>query len=137
MMLELPARDDAEIRALLDAMGEAWARADGDAFASVFTEDADFITMTALELRGRLEIARHHAQIFATVYRGTRTRISGCRIRLIRPDIATLEIAAAVDGLGQERRAHALALAVRGAKGWLLQTFHNMIPFTPPSPNTS
>src|SRR5262249_32569907 len=99
--------------------------------------DADFVTMTALELRGRAAIARHHAQIFSTVYRGTRTRISSCRIRLIRPDVATVEIAAVVEGLAQERRAHALAVAGRGASGWQLQTFNNMIPFTPPSQNTS
>jgi len=133
-MPELSRQDDTAIRALFQMLSDAWARGDGEAFASAFAVDADFVNMMAQALRGRSEIARHHAQIFATVYRGTTLRTIDIRIRPIRPDVATIETTAAVDGLDQERRAHALAVAVRSADGWRIQAFHNMIPFVPPRP---
>jgi hypothetical protein len=37
---KLAPEDEAAIRALLDRMGQAWARGDGEAYASVFSEDA-------------------------------------------------------------------------------------------------
>jgi uncharacterized protein (TIGR02246 family) len=39
---KLAPEDEAAIRALLDRMGQAWARGDGDAYASVFSEDATY-----------------------------------------------------------------------------------------------
>ena len=131
-MPKLPPQDERAITALLQTLAEGWARRDGELFASAFTEDADFINMQALALRGRAEIAAHHNRIFNGVYQGTRLRVDETHVRLIRPDVATIEVAAAVEGLPQERRAHALAIAVRDATGWHLCTFHNMIPFAPP-----
>jgi uncharacterized protein (TIGR02246 family) len=39
---KLAPEDEAAIGALLDRMGQAWARGDGDAYASVFSEDATY-----------------------------------------------------------------------------------------------
>lgn len=128
------ARDEAAIRALFDTMDHAWVREDGDAFASIFTIDADFITIRAQALRGREEIARHHTRIFTTIYRGSTVRIGELRIRFIRPEVATIEAASAVMLEGQpERHANMLAVAVRNDGRWEIQALHNMIPFAPPS----
>lgn len=127
------ARDEAEIRALFDRMGEAWEREDGESFASVFAIDADFVNIRAHALRGRAEIGRHHTQIFTTIYRGSTVRIGGLRIRSIRPDVATIEAESAVTLPGQpERHAHMLAVAARDGGRWEIQALHNMIPFAPP-----
>ncbi len=128
------AGDEAEIRALFDKQGEAWVREDGEAFASVFAIDADFINIRAHALRGRAEIARHHNHIFSSVYRGSTVRLGSPRIRFVRPDVATLEIESAVTLKDQpERHAHLLAVAVRNDGRWEIQALHNMVPFVPPS----
>ena len=127
--------DEAAIKALFDKQGEAWLHEDGEAFASVFASDADFINIRAHALRGRAEIARHHTQIFTTIYRGSKARLGDLRIRFIRPDVATIEAASSVTLKDQtERHAHFLAVAVRNSERWEIQALHNMVPFEPPAP---
>lgn len=129
------ASDEAAIRALFDRQGEAWLREDGEAFASVFAIEADFINIRAHALRGRAEIARHHTQIFTTIYRGSKVRIGDLRIRFIRPDVATVEAASSVTLKDQtERQAHLMAVAVHNGEKWEIQALHNMVPFVPPAP---
>jgi|SRR5262245_62938563 len=118
------------VTALLDTIAEAWEAGDGDRFASVFTDDADFVNIRALALRGRKEIAEHHNMLFSTIYKGTSIRSEDTRIRLIHPGVATIEQFAIVQIEGEERRAHMLAVAVETPEGWALQALHNMIPFT-------
>ena len=117
------------VASLLETITEAWKAGDGDLFASVFTEDADFVNIRALALRGRKEIAEHHNLLFSSIYKGTSIRAEGTRIRLIRPDVATIEQFAIVAIEDEERRAHMLAVAVETPEGWALRAFHNMIPF--------
>ncbi len=126
--------DEASIRALFDTIGEAWAREDGEAFASVFANDADFINIRAQALRGRAEIAQHHDRIFSSIYRGSTVRIGELRIRSLRPDVATIEAVSAVTLKDQpERHAHMLAVALRNDGRWEIQALHNMIPFAAPT----
>ena len=125
--------DEASIRALFDTMGEAWARADGETFASVFATEADFINIRAQALRGRGEIAQHHDRIFSSIYRGSSVRVEDLRIRFVRPDVATIEAVSTVTLKDQpERHAHMLAVALRNDGRWKIQALHNMIPFAPP-----
>jgi uncharacterized protein (TIGR02246 family) len=97
-------------------------------FASVFTNDADFINIRAHELRGRRAIAEHHPTLFATIYKGSTARVERVLIRLIRPDVATIEQTTVVEFEGADRRAHMLAVAVEGPDGWAIQAVHNMLP---------
>ena len=126
--------DEAAIRSLFELQGEAWKAADAERFASAFAEDADFINIRAHTLRGREEIARHHAQIFDTVYRGATVTLGELRIRFLRPDVATIEAASSVQMAAGERHAHMLAVAQKTDGLWLIQALHNMVPFTPPNP---
>lgn len=57
---KLAAEDEAAIRALLDRMREAWARGDGQAYASVFSEDATFDNAPVQRVVGRQGIAASH-----------------------------------------------------------------------------
>ena len=132
--MDISPPDEAAIERLFETMADAWARADGVAFASVFAEDADFTNITAQSLRGREAIARHHNQIFATVYRGTAMHTVESRVKLIHPDVATVERLSGVRMASGERRAHMLAVVLRKAGAWEIQALHNMLPFTPPPP---
>ena len=128
------ASDEAAIQTLFAKQAEAWVREDGEAFASVFALDADFINIRAHALRGRAEIATHHTKIFTTIYRGSKVRIGDFRIKFVRPDVATIEAASSVTLKDQpERHAHMLAVAVRDSGLWQIKALHNMIPFEPPA----
>ncbi len=74
--------DEIAIYALFDVQDEGWARADGELFASAFADEADFINITATALRGRESIARHHTQLWATVYKGA-TITPGARLNSV------------------------------------------------------
>ncbi|MBF6080568.1 SgcJ/EcaC family oxidoreductase [Nocardia cyriacigeorgica] len=80
-----------ELRALLDAQIEAWAAADGAAFAATFTEDAVFVSVIGEYIPGRAEIA-------ATLQEGLNGFMKGTRmpepevlnLRFPAPDTAIL-----------------------------------------------
>ena len=125
-------QDDPAIRELFDRQISAWARADHELFASAFTEDADFINITATPLRGQQEIARHHAQLWATLYKGSQLTQGPIRVRFIHPDVAVIESEATLNFGEHARHAHALAVAIRAGDGWKITALHNMLPFVPP-----
>jgi len=85
---KLAPEDEAAIRALLDRMGQAWARGDGDADASVFSEDATYDNAPGQRVVGRQEIAASHQRIFNSVLRHTCLG-SGYPVRLqpVTPDV--------------------------------------------------
>ena len=124
--------DEAAIRELFDRSENAWERADPDLFASVFAEDADFINITATPLRGRQEIAEHHARLWATIYKGSKGIRGPMRVRFIRPDVALVENEVTLKFGEHERHAHGLAVAVRNGDSWEIAGLQNMLPFVPP-----
>jgi len=127
-------QDEKAIEALFDIQGEGWARADGELFASAFADDADFINITATALRGKDEIARHHTQLWATVYKGATITPGAMRIRFMRPDVALIEREVTLRMGEIKRRAHALVVAARNDGRWEIEALHNMLPFAPASP---
>lgn len=66
----------------------AWNAGDGDAFAGLFSEDADLIHILGGYYSGRETIRAGHRMIFGTIYKGSTIRYSVEKIRFLRPDIA-------------------------------------------------
>src|ERR687884_262319 len=102
----------ADLQALVDTYVAAWNRGDGDGFASVFAEDADFTSIRLDRIRGRAAIAAAHNQIFSTFYKDTRIQAVVDAVRPLRPDLAVFDVDAHMtDAAGQPfgpRHAHAL-----------------------------
>lgn len=107
---------------------------DADLFASAFSEDAEFYNITSQILKGRAEIARHHAQLWNAVYAGVAPEITERTVRFIHEDAATVTSRAVLKLPQGERHAHLLAVAVRSGNRWELAALHNMVPFVPPAP---
>lgn len=84
------------VRALASRLGAAWAAGDGDAFAAAFAEDADFIDIRGGHHAGRAAIARTHASIFATVYRGSTATYEVAGTRDLGPGCVLGRLAATV-----------------------------------------
>lgn len=85
-------------------------------------------------MRGREEIARHHAQLWATIYKGATVTPGAMRMRFVRSDVAVIEREVTLRMGEMERQAHALIVAVRNDGRWEIEALHNMIPFVPPKP---
>lgn len=99
----LAAEDDAAIRALLDRMGQAWARGDGQAYASVFSEDATDDNAPGQRVVGRPGIAASHQRVFASVL--NHTRLGGgdpVRLQPVPPDVVVVHASGAVLFAGED-----------------------------------
>jgi uncharacterized protein (TIGR02246 family) len=123
---------EAELRLLVATYVDAWNRGDGDAFASVFADNADFTSIRLDQISGRGRIAAAHNQIFATFYKDTRIAATLDDVRPLRDDLAVLDIDAHMTNAAGEpfgpRHTHAMAVAERQAAGWRIVAFQNMVP---------
>ncbi|CAN5434795.1 SgcJ/EcaC family oxidoreductase [soil metagenome] len=84
--------DEASIRQLVKQMEECWNAGDGHAYATRFTEDADFVTIIGLHISGRKAIAEGHQQIFATVYKDSQNTATITDVRFVRTDVALAHV---------------------------------------------
>ncbi|HLJ32900.1 MAG TPA: SgcJ/EcaC family oxidoreductase, partial [Ktedonobacteraceae bacterium] len=64
------AANEAAIRTLLQRLNESWG--DTDAYAALFTEDADYVAFDGSHARGRNEIAEVHRPLFEGILKGSR-----------------------------------------------------------------
>lgn len=133
-------RHEDEIRGLVDAFVEGWNAGDGEACARPFAEDAEFVAVTGLKAYGRDLIARGHAEILSSVFRGTRLSATVESIRFIRPDVAIMDVTmrlAYADGRsfmpGQYPGYSSAGLVVAKDSGrWAVVAFRNLVPFGRP-----
>jgi uncharacterized protein (TIGR02246 family) len=121
--------DEEAIRALIDRQVKGWNTGDPDAYASVFTLDADYVTFLGSRHKGREAIAMSYAPLFEKLLRGSRLCTQITQTRYLTPDVALIQARAAVTT--QMRRWHRSAdrvntsIAVRGDDGWLLAASQN------------
>lgn len=115
-----------QIYALWRRMEQGWALGDGEAFASVFSEDVDFVTVRGEELFGRRAVALWHGQLFAGPYRDTKLTAEISLIRPLSAEISVVHVTSSIAPAGITT--HAQAVVARRADGWEIAAFHNMIP---------
>lgn len=65
-------RDELAIRELYQQTIDGWKKGSGDAFASPYTEDSDYIWFDGTHLKGRAEIASFHQMLFDKFLKGSR-----------------------------------------------------------------
>ncbi|MFD7660894.1 SgcJ/EcaC family oxidoreductase [Actinosynnema sp. NPDC059797] len=121
---------EAAVRAVLDALVEAWNAGDATAYAGLFTEDADYITFFGRNTPGRRAIEAGHRALFAGPLKGSRLTGGGepPAIRFIRPDVAV-----AVSGGGSsldgepdpERASTVTCVLVHEGDAWRITSFQN------------
>jgi uncharacterized protein (TIGR02246 family) len=118
-----------EAQALATQMENAWNSADGPAFVAAFAEDADFVNVLGMHVRGRDAIAAGHDQIFRTVYAGSRVAYRVESTRLLRPDVALVHVEAGLDVPGGPMAGHHDArysmVLTRDGGEWRIASFHN------------
>lgn len=83
--------DEAAIRQLVATQAEAWNRQDAAAWSKDFAPEADFVNIAGGVFLGRAEIERRHAAIFATIFKGSRTRVTVRRLVFLGPEVAVVD----------------------------------------------
>jgi uncharacterized protein (TIGR02246 family) len=126
---------DADLQAggrnLTCLMAAAWNQHDGEAYASLFTDDCDYIAYDGTWLRSREANARHHSKLFDSVLKGSRLVFEPeIRVVGLAPDIAIMHAFGSVllpwqAEVSAGRRSIQTYVLVRAAAGWRIRSFHN------------
>lgn len=118
---------------LVRALEAAWNRHDAHAFAEAFAEDADFTNVFGMVQKGRAGIEAGHAPVFKTMFKDSRLTVTETRVRLIRPDVAAVDVKWAMTGARDPHgnpwpdRAGLLNwIVTRHGERWLIDVSHNM-----------
>lgn len=88
------AADEAAVRESVRQMEAGWNTRSGAAFARPFAEDADYVVINGMQLKGRGAIDKGHQQIFDTIYKDSTLALSLKQLRLLRPDVAVAHVSA-------------------------------------------
>lgn len=120
-MFDEPAERGAILK-LGQALQGAWNRGDAAGYASLFTDDADFVAWNGSYGRGRQAIADAHRPLFEGPLAGSRMVLVGDgtqsappeSLRFVRADVAIMVISGAVTRAGE---------AATGASHQSVQTF--------------
>lgn len=119
------------VREVLLRLSEAWERGDGKAYASLFSDDAQYVNALGERVHGKTAIAATHQKIFDTFFKGTKLgRKYPSHIRRITPDVVLVESSGSVLFPGENENNIApnglLTLVVaRQGDEWRIVSFHN------------
>ncbi|MBF6464640.1 SgcJ/EcaC family oxidoreductase [Nocardia beijingensis] len=121
--------DEDAIRDLFDRQAAAWTKGDAEAFAAVFTADADYVTWLGTHFKGRAAIAAAHVPLFEKYLKGTHLDGEITQLRFLTPDVAVIHGKGAVLK-GKQRRTRRntkvqTTVAVRADSRWQIAAFQN------------
>jgi uncharacterized protein (TIGR02246 family) len=124
---------EAAVESLIDSLVAAWNVHDPGRFAAVFHEDADFTNVFGMHTQGRAAIERFHTPIFETMFRDSRLSAAGTRVRLIRPDVAAVDVRWQMTGARDphgnpwpQRQGLISLVCTRENGEWAIAVMHNM-----------
>lgn len=118
--------DEAALRANVKQLETGWNTKSGAAFARPFAEDADYVVINGMHLKGQTAIEQGHQQIFDTIYKDTTLTLAVQQIRFLRPDVAVVHASGRRNGPGTESYAAVMTLVMTKEKqGWTIAAFQN------------
>ncbi len=77
-----------EVTRVVETFAECWNRHDIDAFAELFSEDAEFVNVVGLWWKGRAEIKAAHEFTHQTLFKKSRLTIAEVFTRFPAPQVA-------------------------------------------------
>ncbi len=122
----------AGVAPIVQALQDAWNAADSAGFAAPFADDADFVNIVGMHVRGRDGIAAGHQHIFRTMYAGSRIEYRLKSARLLRPDVALAHVDAKLHVpvgpmAGDMAALWSAVLTREGGGAWRIASFHNTL----------
>ena len=132
--------DEAALRNLPVAFVAAWAARDATALGAIMTDDVDFVNVAAMHVKGRPDLVKLHAGLFAGRFKNSTNTLVDSSVRFLRPDIAlvhwhwklTGDLGA--DGTPRPFRSGLMTLVAEKTAGkWLIAATQNTDAMPPPS----
>ncbi len=130
-----PAAAISEIEKVLAALPESWNRHDMVAYASQFSENADFVNILGMHWQGRPAIEAQHITIHKTVFRNSQLRALNHSIRFLTPAVAVAHVNWEMTGHeipvtkewqpAEKRRGILTAVLVPEGDTWRITALHN------------
>ncbi|WET83139.1 SgcJ/EcaC family oxidoreductase [Amycolatopsis sp. QT-25] len=121
----------AEVLAVLSELADAWNDGDAAAYASHFTEDADYVTFFGMNMPGRTMIESAHRSLFEGPLKGSKlaTGWGEPKVRFIRPDVAIV-VSGGGSSLSDDkpepsRESTLTYVLVEESDGWRVAAFQN------------
>jgi len=84
--------DEEAVRAVGTRVIELWNAHDMEAFAQLYTEDAEFVNVFGMWWRGRTRIGAEHAASHAVIFRNSHFTAKEMLVKVLRPEVASLHI---------------------------------------------
>jgi uncharacterized protein (TIGR02246 family) len=135
--------DSAAIRQVIAGFADSYNRHNAQDVAKWFSQDADFTTVQGVTTHGKAQIEEHFAPLFAGRLKDAHRAVSVRSIRLLTPEVASVNIDCEVTGTkgtdGSERPAHKGLydwILTKQDGRWLINVFHESdLPAAPASPS--
>ncbi len=129
--------DEARIRAIIAEQVAAWNAGDAKAFSASFAKDGSFTNIRGTVFYGHRAFEDRHMEIFRTFFKGSKLAMSPTKIRLVRPDVAIVDVATELSGLtgippgvkpGTDGRIHTRLqeVFVKNGGKWRVESYHNV-----------
>jgi uncharacterized protein (TIGR02246 family) len=123
--------DETTVRALTTHLEHSWNANDGFQYASVFTEDSDYIAFDGTHLKGRRANAEHHDRLFRSVLAGSRLMFDGVTVRFLAPTVALMHGDGSVmmpwqATIAPSRRSRQTYVVVKESDTWRIAAFQNV-----------
>lgn len=129
MLLATEARSavpDAAIQTLVHDLVVAWNKGDATDFARHFQIDGTFTNVNGTRFEGRAAFEERHRAIFSGPFKGSSVQMTIQRVRLIRPDVAIVDVDTATSGGDVPPITSKLLLVLSKDGGsWSIAGFHN------------
>lgn len=116
-----------EVAAVIKRFAECWNRHDMNAFAQLFSADAEFVNVVGLWWKGRGEIKQAHEFTHSTMFKNSRLTIADVNVRFPAKDVAlararwVLEGHVSPDGAALPPRTGILVSVLTSTpEGWLI-----------------
>ena len=119
--------DEAAIRDNVKQLETGWNTKSGAAFAKPFAEDADYVVINGMYIKGRSIIETAHQQIFDTIYKETTISLNVKQVRFLRPDVAVVHVNGHRSGPTKDLEQDAMLTIVMTKEkgGWTIAAFQN------------
>lgn len=84
--------EEVAVREIVSQLCEGWNAGSGETFAAPFAEDADYVIVNGMYIKGRPVIESGHQQIFDTIYKGSHNTATIKSVRFLREDVALVHV---------------------------------------------
>lgn len=124
--------DEEAIRTKLHAFVEAFNAGDAEQLGALFVEDADFINIFGLWMKGRTALVEGHAHAFKGFLGATQLAMTGADVKLRKPDLALCHVSwrreqVASHGLPTEDGVMTVVLTKRDDQWWYIAAHNTRI----------